>query len=220
MTANRVTLGEGELFELNSRLERVGEIADRLAIAATDPMPRPGGKGPQRRSQPASRPPYNIAAQGLLGELVDAVRETVHAICKHRNEGVDDMGLEAAALWLRKHLTALSAMEARGVVLADRLTRVLDRSARATGLVADEYTINASMVEAANRQLVTANQVVKLAYKLGDQAKGLNYERIRTLKRRGELAVAAEDADTGTKFYRLGDVLAAHKRFRSRRRAS
>lgn len=204
-------LTDAEVEETSAKLERVGEIADRLAIAATDPMPRPGGKGPERRAQPTSRPPYNIAAQGLLEELVDVIEATIGHICRHRNAEVEPMGLEAAAHWLRKNLVALTTMQS-GVGLDKKLSKTLDRCTRSSGLGAVEYHVNQNMVEAANRQLVTATQIEKLAYKLGDQAKGLNYERIRTLKRRGELEVAAEDPDTGTQFYRLGDVLAAHRR--------
>jgi hypothetical protein len=79
-----------------------------------------------------------------------------------------------------------------------------------------DHTVSPERVEAANRQLVTAQQVAKLARKLGDQGKGLTYERVRTLRRRAGLNVAYQDEGTGTIFYRLGDVLAAHQKYSRR----
>ena len=212
---NGLLLNEGELFDLATKLDTVSEISERLAILATDPMPRMGVAGPHVQSQPSSRPPYNIAAGVLLDELCNEVGTCVRLICEHRNAEQVSMGLAAAATWLKRNRIAI-AMMPNAVELHDGLITIIDRCARSTGLIEDERRISADMVAEANRQVVTAIQIEKLGYKLGDQAKGLNKNRVDYLRRSGRLA-GTRDPETGTWFYHLGDVLSAHKRAREAR---
>ncbi|WP_188585329.1 hypothetical protein [Gordonia jinhuaensis] len=205
------------MLDLAGKLDAITiDLVDRLVYLATEPMPRLGVAGPHVRSQPCSRPPYNIGAEIILDKLGNELSTTVRHLCEHRGQEVPTLGsIVELAGWLRKHRVAIATMpDARD--LHDALCRVCDEARRAAHLEEREYRISQAMVDEANRQLVTSQQIVKLAHKLGDQGKGLSYERVRTLRRRGGLTVAYEDAETGTLFYRLGDVLAAHSAYRRR----
>ncbi|AZG43460.1 hypothetical protein [Gordonia insulae] len=215
MTQEKLPVTDGELDELAGKLERVGDMVDRLTIAATDTLARNGVAGPHVQSQPCSRPPYDIGAQDLIDELSNELSTTVRHICEHRKVDPDPMGLEATAAWLKKHRVAIAVM-ADGREIFESLRRVLDRCARSTGTLEREYHVNHKMVIEANRQVVTADQVEKLAHKLGDQAKGLTARRVKHLRER-KLLNGSRDVDTGLWFYHLGDVLAAHKRARETR---
>ncbi|UJD21091.1 helix-turn-helix DNA binding domain protein [Gordonia phage Pickett] len=212
---NGLLLSEGELYDLAAKLDTVGVISERLAILATDPMPRLGIAGPHVQSQPSSRPPYNIGAQGLLDELCTAIEKTVRLICEHRNTEPDRMGVAASAAWLKRNRIAIAMMPKAGAIHRG-LIETIDRCARSAGLIEHENRISPAMVAEANRQVVTAVQVEKLGWKLGDQAKGLNKNRVDYLRRSGRLA-GTRDPETGTWFYHLGDVLSAHKRAREAR---
>ncbi|UYL86921.1 helix-turn-helix DNA binding domain protein [Gordonia phage RavenCo17] len=212
---NGLLLSEGELYDLAAKLDTVGVISERLAILATDPMPRLGVAGPHVQSQPSSRPPYNIGAQGLLDELCNEIGTTVRLVCEHRSIEPEQMGVAAAAAWLKRNRIAI-AMMPNADEIHRSLIATIDRCARTAGLIEDESRISAEMVAEANRQVVTAVQIEKLGYKLGDQAKGLNKNRVDYLRRSGRLA-GTRDHETGTWFYHLGDVLSAHKRAREAR---
>ncbi|GAB2646223.1 hypothetical protein GCM10027169_12980 [Gordonia jinhuaensis] len=217
MNPRDAQLSDGELLDLAGKLDAITiDLVDRLVYLATEPMPRLGVAGPHVRSQPCSRPPYNIGAEIILDKLGNELSTTVRHLCEHRGQEVPTLGsIVELAGWLRKHRVAIATMpDARD--LHDALCRVCDEARRAAHLEEREYRISQAMVDEANRQLVTSQQIVKLAHKLGDQGKGLSYERVRTLRRRGGLTVAYEDAETGTLFYRLGDVLAAHSAYRRR----
>lgn len=208
-------LSEGELYDLATKLDTVGWIVERLAILAVDPMPRLGIAGPHVQTQPGSKPPYNIGAQTVIDELGNELGTTVRLICEHRGAEPEPMGTVAAAAWLKRHRVAIAIMPSAREI-HDSLIKTINRCARAAGVVETEHRISAAMVAEANRQTVTAIQVDKLAWKLGDQAKGLNKNRVDYLRRRG-LLTGTQDPDTGTWFYHLGDVLAAHKRARETR---
>ncbi|WP_100467641.1 hypothetical protein [Mycobacteroides abscessus] len=76
----------------------------------------------------------------------------------------------------------------------------------------DDIVIDRGRVHEANRLVVTAGQVEKLANKMGAIGKGLNKRRVETLaaRRKNPLRPCAVDGDV--KFFRLGDVLDAHHR--------
>lgn len=212
--SNGMLLSDGELDHLARKLDGVGEIFDRLATLG--PMSRMGVSGPQVQSQPRSRPPYNLGAQGLIDELCNEISTTVRHICEHRRIDVEPMGIEASAAWLRKHRTGIAVM-ADAEEIYENLIKVIDRCAGAVGLHVQEYHVNDALVEQANRFRVSSVRAEKLAYKLGDQAKGLNRNRVDYLRRAGHLSGEWDD-EAKCWMYLLGDVLAAHKRAREVRR--
>ncbi|MGW0039839.1 hypothetical protein [Gordonia sp. NPDC003376] len=214
-------LSEGELADLCRRLDLVTtDLVDRLALLG-GPWSRMGVAGPHVQSQPCSRPPYHLGAEGILAELSNELTTTVRVLCEHRGVEVPAVdSLVAVAGWLRKHRVALSVMEPRvGRELVSGVIRAVDAAVRAVGVVEQEYRIphdrEAEMIKQANRIEVDAAAVARMAHKLGDQARGLNRDRVDFLRRKGYLA--GEQVD-GKWWYRLGDVLAAHKRAREAQR--
>lgn len=212
-------LSTGELAELDHTLTHITtDLTARLAITVTTPWTRTSITGPHVQTQPSSRPPYPIGAEHTLTTLREVLAQTITAISAHRHQEPPEniTTLVQAATWLRKHHIALAGM-ADGRAHADTLHRAVTAARRAVTTSDDQpMHVTPSMVADANRQLMTAQQIARLAYKLGDQAKGLTYERIRTLVRRDALKAADIDQDTSTRFYRLGDVLAAHRAHRRR----
>nr|DAI63912.1 MAG TPA: hypothetical protein [Caudoviricetes sp.] len=222
MNPRDAQLSDGELLDLAAKLDAITiDLVDRLVYLATEPMPRLGVAGPHVRSQPCSRPPYNIGAEIILDKLGNELSTTVRHLCEHRGQEVPTLGsIVELAGWLRKHRVAIATMpDARD--LHDNLCRVYDEAQRAAFLEEREYRISQAMVDEANRQAVTSVQMEKLAHKLGDVGKGLTKNRVDYLRRKGFLA-GTQDEDTGSWSYSLGDVLAAHKRAReeTRRRST
>lgn len=210
---------DAELLDLAHRLDDVTlDLVDRLCYLSTEPLPRLGVAGPHVQSQPCSRPPYNIGAEIILNELSNELGTTIRHICEHRGIEVpaDANTIVSAARWLRKHRGTLATMpDAREQYTA--LCSILDRSKRCARAEEQEYHISQAMVDEANRQSVTALQVEKLARQLGEQGKGLNKNRVDYLRRKGHL-YGEQDTDTGTWFYALGSVIAAHNRVKEQRR--
>ncbi|WP_280455468.1 hypothetical protein [Nocardia brasiliensis] len=113
------------------------------------------------------------------------------------------------ARWLDRHLIPFAMTEHAHRMYVDILAAV--RACRdVVDLPAEDVVlVTEARLRAANNSVLTADQVERIAAGLGDIGRGLNRDRVRYLAKRG-LAVAARDGDT--KFYRLGDVLAAHQR--------
>ena len=213
-------LDQGELYDLSQKLDKITtDLVDRLWILATDPWARNGISGPYVQSQPASRPPYNLAAGVTANMLCNEIDTTVRHICEHRGISYPDAVTTAVAgaVWLRKHVVAIQVMP-DGREISEHLHRVIDQAVRTVGFDEQEYRIPKAREEAmtreANRIDVDAAAVARLARTLGDQAKGLNRDRVDYLRRKGFLA--GEQID-GKWWYKLGDVLAAHKRAREAR---
>lgn len=208
-------LTEGDLNDLARTLDQITtDLVDRLAIAS-EPWSRLGISGPHVQSQPCSRPPYNLGAEIILEELRNELTTTVRHMCEHRRIDVPAVNsLVAAAGWIRKHRVAIAVMpDGHDIVRA--LTRAVDHAVRSVGVVEQEYRIprhrEQEMTARANRIDVDAAAVARMAHKLGDQAKGLNRDRVDFLRRKGYLA---GEQVNGKWWYKLGDVLAAHKRAR------
>lgn len=72
----------------------------------------------------------------------------------------------------------------------------------------DAITWTADRLEQANRTVMTSDQIAALAPKIG--AQGLNRQRISRLVKAGHLRPTGT-LDSGTRLYRLGDVLKAHQ---------
>lgn len=222
MTDRRDTpLTTTDLDDLARKLDLVTtDLVDRLAIAG-EPWSRMGVSGPHVQSQPCSRPPYNMGAEAILEELRNELTTTVRLLCDHRGIAVPAVdSLVAAAGWLRKHRVAFTTIDARaGHELVAGVIRAITAAVRAVGVVEQEYRIpqdrEDEMIQQANRIDVDAAAVARMAHKLGDQAKGLNRDRVDFLRRKGYLA--GEQID-GKWWYKLGDVLAAHKRARDTQR--
>lgn len=221
MSRESLPVSDGDLAELAVKLDRVtSDLVARLAIAGTDPWSRSPISGPFVQSQPCSRPPYNMHAGVTLDELGNELSTTIRHLCEHRCMEVPVLGsLTAQAQWLKKHRVAIQVMpDAREIFTG--LCRAIDAAVRSVSIEEQEYRIPKDraeeMIAAANEHEVDAGRVEKLAAKLGDQAKGLNRNRVDYLRRRG-LLVGEFDEESGKWWYLLGDVLAAHKRAQEQR---
>lgn len=213
-------MSAGEIEEVVRALDLVTtDLVDRLAIAG-DPWTRLGVAGPHVQSQPCSRPPYNIGADIILDELRNELGTTIRHMCEHRAIEVPAVdSLAGGASWIRQHVVAISTM-AEGREIADGLIRAVTRAVRSIGQVEQEYRIpkarESEMIARANQIEVDAAAVARMAHKLGDQAKGLNRDRVDFLRRKGYLS---GEQVNGKWWYLLGDVLSAHKRARETQQA-
>ena len=216
-------LSVDDLDDLARHLDTITtDLLDRLAISACDPWARNGITGPAVQSQPCSRPPYALGADITLSTLREALSSAVTAICEHRGQPAPNVAtLVEAAGWVRKHRVALTTMT-DGRAHHAALCRIITQAARSSR-DDQEYRIpkhrETAMLTEANRIVVDAGRVEKLAAKLGDQARGLNRNRVDYLRRKGHLAGEWDEA-THKWWYFLGDVLRAHKRARTAGRAA
>lgn len=198
---------------LAEKLDQVPDLEREMAIALTSGQARISGSSLGiRRPQPGSREPYSIGLEDTANNLHSELSTTARHVCEIR--GMDyDGGFSTAgiAMWLRRYRYAIALMEDAGEMF-EKLCHAIDRASKAMNTHEREYVINQAMVEEANRQIVTVAAMEKLAPKLDKLGKGLNARRMRTLCKHAGLEHVSVDRDTGTKFYRLGDVLEAHKR--------
>lgn len=198
--------------KLTEALGTIPTLADQLAVTVTRQSHiQKSGLGKPRRQKPGSRIPYHIgaaeAADNLRNALVTWVRFTCEARQIHYHGGDDIM---SHARWLRRNMIQLALTEGSEEALND-ITAAIDDCSRQVDLPPDdELHIDRDRIEAANRQVLTAGQIEKIAHKLGDLGKRLTVERVHGLNRRGHLRPVSTDPQSGTKFYRLGDILHAH----------
>lgn len=200
--------------KLTEALGAIPTLADQLAVTVTRQSHiQKSGLGKPRRQKPGSRIPYHIgaaeAADNLRNALVTWVRFTCEARQIHYRGGDDIM---SHARWLRRNMIQLALTEGSEEALND-ITDKINECRRQVDLPPDdELHIDRDRIEAANRQILTAGQVEKIAHKLGNPGVGLNKRRVETLVRQKKLRACAKDGQVN--FYRLGDVLDAHHRKR------
>lgn len=212
-------MSAGEVDDVSRLLDAVTtDLVDRLCDRAGSGW-RSAVAGPHVSSQPCSRPPYALGMEVTIHALASELATTIRHICEHRNAEVPDglNTLPSQAQWLRRNVSALVVLP-DGRECAEHLRRAITAAVHAVGAVEQEYRIPKSreeeMIARANRIDVDAAAVARMAHKLGDQACGLNRDRVDYLRRKGFLA--GEQVD-GKWWYKLGDVLAAHKRAREAR---
>lgn len=193
-------------------LGTIPALADQLAVTVTrQARIQKSGLGKPRRQKPGSRMPFHIGASEAADELHNALVTWVRHTCEHRQihyrEGGDLISL---ARWLRRNMIQLALTEGSEEAYIDIRDRI-DECHRQIDLPPDdEVHIDQTRIKEANRQVLTAGQVEKIAHRLGSLGQGLNKRRVETLASSGRLRHCAKDGDV--KFYRLGDVLDAHHR--------
>jgi hypothetical protein len=159
--------------------------------------------------------PYHIGASDAADAMHNALTTWVRFVCEERQvyyRGHDDD--VSLSRWLRTQVTVLALIPG-SEESCDEIVACIDECRRQVDLPPDDdIVIDAARVREANRQVLTAGQVEKIAGKLGSLGKGLNKRRVETLVRQRELFPCARDGDV--RFYRLGDVLDAHHRKREK----
>ena len=206
-----------ELKTLATRLDTIDDIELRAAIALSGGSTTPPDLN-HTRPQPRSRPPYPLHLEAMLETLYNELGTVARDMCESR--GVTYPGgqsCSAVAHWISDYRTSLATMP-HGVELYDGLLKAIDEAARAVNQLDAERAISREMVDAANRSIVTVSTIEGIAKKLGDEGRGLGRERMQTLIRSSGLCATSTDPDSGTKFYRLGDVLFFHATFKRRTR--
>lgn len=215
--ADDLTVTRAEIELLAEKLATVSDLSEEMAIALTgESRISDGGLG-IRRPQPGSREPYPLHLESLIDDLMNELSTTVRHICEVRGLTGGGGGCASMASWLIRYRMAIAVMPDGGEIF-ESLCKVIDRCARAMNQTEDEYVIDQRRLDQANKSVVTLATIEPIARKLGDLGKGLNRERMRTLAKRGGLEHVSIDDDTKAKFYRLGDVLEAHKNYSCRPR--
>lgn len=202
---------------LQDKLSGVPDLVEELAITITrQARIQKNSLGGGRKPKPESRVPFHIAAAQAADELHNCLVTWVRLTCEERQvyykESNDDITLSR---WLRKHMISLALTPGSEEAFAE-IAHHIDECRRLIDLPPDdEVFIDRARVESANRQVLTAGQVEKIAGKLGALGTGLNKRRVETLAKHG---LRHCDSDGEVKFYRLGDVLDAHHGHAQRRR--
>ena len=204
--------------DLRAKLDLIPSLVEDLAITITrQARVAPPGLMKLHAHKPGSKLPFHIAAADAADELQTCLVTWVRFTCDNRqvhyNHREDTMSL---ARWLAHNIIGLALCEGSQTSYED-IAHHIDECRRHIDLPPDdEIEIDPTRVRQANRQIVTAGQVDKIAAKLGHLGTGLNKRRVETLDKGGALRACA--IDDGVKFYRLGDVLDAHHRHARRAR--
>lgn len=205
---------------LSEKLSAVPHLVEELAITITRQAHiQRRYMDKLRKRKPGSQIPFHVGASAAADELHNSLVTWVRHCCEERQINYtghdDDITLSR---WLRKNMIALALTQGSEEAFADLVDRI-DECRRQIDLPPDdEVIIDRAQVEAANRQVLTAGQVEKIAPKLGAMGVGLNKRRVETLMRKGRLKCYAKDGDT--QFFRLGEVLDAHHRYMTGTRKS
>ncbi|MBW0275018.1 hypothetical protein ATM97_27845 [Nocardia sp. MH4] len=201
-------LSRADCNELVAALREIPDLLEPLALAIVR-GDRQGLDASTCRPAPQSKPPIDVAAQQMADDLHNLLIGWVRVVCEQR--AIDPPAVEtipAAAKWLDRNVIALAMTEGatdayRSITRAiAALQRRLDRPGDGT-LTEDELA-------GANRQVLTAYQIDKVVHLLGERGEGLSRRRVEVLDKAGALHPCSRDRDTGTRFYRLGDILEAH----------
>ncbi|WP_078278559.1 hypothetical protein [Mycobacteroides franklinii] len=210
--ADAYFLDRGSQIKLRDELASIPRMIGELSITLTRQarVQRPG-LSKSRRCKPESQVPMHLGAEEAAHKLHNCLSTWVRLVCEQRaivwDKGNDIITL---AKWLRINMIALALTEGSEEAYED-IKAAIDECWRQIDIPADDdILIDRARVHEANRVVVTAGQVEKLANKMGAIGKGLNKRRVETLTRNQKLRPCAVDGDV--KFFRLGDVLDAHHR--------
>lgn len=197
--------------KLQSDLRTIPELVEDLSVTITRQarIQKPGLGG--RRRKPESRLPFHIAASEAADNLHNCLATWVRMVCEERQiHYTDHNDVITLSKWLARNVVAL-ALTSGSEEAPENIAFRIEECRRLVDLPPDDQVyIDKERVEAANRSVVTLATIGGIACRLGAIGEGLNRERLRLLAKRGDVQAVSVDADTGTKFYRLGDVLHAH----------
>lgn len=200
---------------LAEKLDTIPSLELEMTIALTSQARISDGPSTSR-PKPGSRPPYPIHLEHEVDLLRNELTTVARDMCEARGLEYDGgSSCTGVSKWLKQYRYALALMP-QAPELFDGLCKRIDHCARTMNHIKAEYVIDEKRVEAANRTVVSTGTIEPIARRLGDLGKGLNARRIRTLCKHAGLEHVSEDDDTGMRFYRLGDVIEAHKRHKRR----
>lgn len=201
-------LSPDDQSELVDRLREVPDLIKPLALAIIR-GDRRGLSAATSRPAPQSKPPVDHGAEALRDELHNTLTTWVRLVCEERVMSPPAyLDTAEAAAWLDQHVTSLAMTvgaedayrEIMGIIQA--VQRRLDY--RGDGALTEDE------LAGANRMVITAYQIDKVLHLLGERGDGLSRRRVEVLDKAGALHWCSRDKDTGTRFYRLGEILEAH----------
>ncbi|MFC9966316.1 hypothetical protein ACFVH4_18970 [Nocardia ignorata] len=201
-------LSRADCNELVAALREIPDLLEPLALAIVR-GDRQGLDASTCRPAPQSKPPIDVAAQAMADDLHNLLGGWVRIVCEHRALEVPYVGtIPAASKWLDKNVIALAMTPGADAAFHD-ITRAIAAMQRRLNRPGDG-TLTEDEIAGANRQILTAYQIDKVVHLLGERGEGLNRRRVEVLDKAGALHPCDRDKDTGTRFYRLGDILEAH----------
>lgn len=211
MSADHFYLPRDDQRKLLVTLRGIPQLAEELAITETrQAVLRKAGLGsPRRPKKRASQLPFHVGAFDAMLALHAEMVSWIKLVCEQRKDAEPDIdNLTSAGAWLRQNIISL-AMTEGAETAATRIGDCVKDCERQIDLPPDdEIVIDPSRLRAADRKVLTSYQIERIAGKLGAVGNGLNHNRVDYLVRRGKLKPCAEDGET--RFYRLGEALAAH----------
>lgn len=210
MSDQHMFITDAERLEIIDALREIPDLLEPLALAIVR-GDRHGLTDSTTRRAPQSTPPIDYAAQAMAEDVHNLLTGWVRVVCEERALREPDVdSIVQAARWLDRNATALAmspgAPDAHRTICA-AVRRIRQRLRRGDDTLTDED------IAQANRQILTAYQIDKIVPMLGEHGRGLNRRRVELLAKSGELRPCSSDTATGTRFFRLGDILAAHARY-------
>ncbi|MEU3011082.1 hypothetical protein [Nocardia asteroides] len=201
-------LDRDKQYKLVEALREIPDLLEPLALAIVR-GDRQGLDASTCRPAPQSKPPIDYAAQAMADDLHNLLTSWVRVVCEQRvMEPPAVETILAAAKWLDRNVVALAMTE--GAVDAYRsITRAIAALQRRLDRPGDG-TLTEDELAGANRMVLTAYGIDKVLHLLGERGDGLSRRRVEVLDKAGALHPCSRDRDTGTRFYRLGDILEAH----------
>ena len=196
--------------DLQHLLRTIPTLLEDLAITITrQARIQKHALGKLHRTKPESRLPFHLAAAQANDDLHTTLVTWVRAVAQERHLRYHRPETTIAlAEWLQHRTHELALMSQAEQAYNDLTARILDCRQHIDLPPDDDILIDAERLREANRKVMTAEQVERIATQLGPLGNKLDARRIRTLVRQRKLRPIA--TDDGVMFYRLGDVLHAH----------
>lgn len=197
-------LTHAEINHLADQLAKLPGLEVELAVAVTGA--RHGTTG--RRSVPRSRPPYSIEIQTLIDDLHATLVAVILDLSGQR--GLDyDGGNNIAGMgkWLHRNRYGLQLIES-GIESFNDICRIVQRCERALSFDQRADPLAAADRAKAEDARVTLSTIETVARRVGEA--DLTRGRLRRLIKQSRVKPLTTAAD-GTKLYRFGDIIAAHR---------
>lgn len=197
-------LTRAEIDHLANQLAKLPGLEVELAIAVTGT--RRGT--PTRRSVPRSRPPYSIEMQQLIDDLRATLVAVIRDLCEQRALDYDGTSsITGMGKWLTRHRYGLQLIES-GVESFHDLCKVIAKCERALSFGDAPAPLAAEDRALAEDARVSLSTVETVARRVGEM--DLTRGRLRRLIRQSRVTPLTTAVD-GTKLYRFGDIVAAHR---------
>lgn len=219
--ADSFYLNKRDQAKLRDELATISGLVENLSVTITrQARIQKANLGRPKRQRPGPRPPVHFGAWTAADDLHNALTTWVRLVCEQRciyyRESNDMLTL---ARWLRKNMVALALTEGAGEAYEDLSPKIAECWRHVDLPPDDQIMIDHVRVDEAAGSVVTLDTITAVANRIGPMAKGLNRDRLRYLIKGGKVRARGQDPDTGTKFYRLGDVMHAHNDKTKKRRA-